>query len=701
MTMRHRSSRRYSSDLLPIVRLWILRLLVPLGAKSEFICSHGWRNETLARLLGVENCLDNEPVDDLDENTRKSAANLLGKLHKQVEKNLGNVKPPVILTKNISKLSVMVGLSATECRILEFATLLHSDALLDDTADWLGHMSMEKTYQTISLLLDLPESEVKSSLSTKGLLHQSGLLSLDSGLRNTLKEKLNILSDSFASIITSSDTDPMDMLREIVAKAAPPQLELADYDHISKSLNILRPYLRQALNENRKGVNIYIYGPPGTGKTQLARVLAQECQCNLFEVSCEDEDGDQTNRDKRLRACRSAQSFLSKSHSILVFDEAEDVFNDGNELFFLKKKSSQKNKGWFNNMLENNSIPTFWLSNTMEGLDPAFIRRFDMIFELPVPPRKQRQSILKEVCGDMIDDRTVAFLSESEVLAPAVVARAASVINTIRDELGPTASVIAFERLIGNTLEAQGHKPIRHGDPNRLPELYDPSFIHSDSDLSQIVNGLARTKAGRICLYGPPGTGKTAYGRWLAEQLEMPLLVRHASDLLSKWVGEAEKNIAYAFRLAEQDGALLLIDEVDSFLQDRRNAAQTWEVTQVNEMLTQMEGFTGVFIATTNLMDGLDQATLRRFDLKVKLDYLRPAQVWILFQRHCHLLEFSPPTPELKFRLERQTKLTPGDFSAVVRQHRFRPIGSATELADALEAECQIKEGPRTAIGFI
>ncbi|MBW6608203.1 ATP-binding protein, partial [Salmonella enterica subsp. enterica serovar Weltevreden] len=85
-----------------------------------------------------------------------------------------------------------------------------------------------------------------------------------------------------------------------------------------------------------------------------------------------------------------------------------------------------------------------------------------------------------------------------------------------------------------------------------------------------------------------------------------------------------------AFRKAQNDGAVLLIDEVDSFLQDRRGAQHNWEVSEVNEMLTQMESFSGVFVASTNLMEGLDQAALRRFDLKVKFDYLRADQAWAL-----------------------------------------------------------------------
>lgn len=169
---------------------------------------------------------------------------------------------------------------------------------------------------------------------------------------------------------------------------------------------------------------------------------------------------------------------------------------------------------------------------------------------------------------------------------------------------------------------------------------------------------------------------------------------------MSKWVGESEKNMAQAFHQAAQDGALLLIDEVDSFLQDRRRAQSNWEVSMVNEMLTQMESFSGVFIASTNLMEGLDQAALRRFDLKVKFDFLRPEQAGELMRRYCKQLDLPQPRSELLMGVMRLKRLTPGDFAAVLRQHRFRPIESPAALVSALEAECAVKEGDRASIGF-
>jgi SpoVK/Ycf46/Vps4 family AAA+-type ATPase len=250
-------------------------------------------------------------------------------------------------------------------------------------------------------------------------------------------------------------------------------------------------------------------------------------------------------------------------------------------------------------------------------------------------------------------------------------------------------------------LEAQGHDGLRRHDPNRLPELYDPAFIHADANLAEVAEGLKRTRTGRLCLYGPPGTGKTAYGRWLAEQLGMPLLVKRASDLLSMWLGGSEKNLARAFCEAERENAVLLIDEVDSFLQDRRGASQSWEVSGVNEMLTQMESFAGVFIASTNLMSGLDQAALRRFDLKVKFDFLAPSQSLELLRRYCQNLGLDEPDNARQQGVLRLKNLTPGDFAAAVRQHRFRSITSASRLVEILRAECAFKDRSPNAIGFV
>lgn len=458
--------------------------------------------------------------------------------------------------------------------------------------------------------------------------------------------------------------------------------------------------MREALDTRKRGVNILIYGAPGTGKSQLVRVLARDVGCKLFEVTSEDAHGEQMSGQERLTAFRAAQSFLSRSNSLVAFDEIEDLFSSGVEDFG-QARAERVPKAYLNRILEANSVPAFWLSNSIRGLDNAFIRRFDFVFEVPVPPKKHRKRIVRDNCADLVDARTIEAVAKAEALAPAVVTRTAAVIRSIRANLDERTAGASLELLISNTLEAQRHQRLKPDDPARLPEVYDPAFICADASLDEIAQGLRDSRTGRLCLYGPPRTGKTAYGRWLADFLDLTLNVKRASDLMSPYMGQTEINIANAFRKADRAGELLMIDEVDSFLQDRRSARYAWEIAQVNELLTQLESFGGVFIASTNLMVGLDPAALRRFDLKVKFDFLESAQAHALFARHCERLALPLPGDEYRSAFNRIRNLTPGDFATATRQHRFRPFRSALNFVAALEAESIMKDASHSSIGFL
>lgn len=691
-----RRSRQHSQPE-PHIALWMLRLITSAQGLSRFVRKDDFLNDDVALALGLSHW-----VYPKDRAFCPQAVRLeLHALREQAEAQAcGADLLPAVLKANLQRLSALVGLGVVEAQILAFAVCLHTESLLDEAADILGGLSISQVAQVLAKVLDLPDGEVRQALGGQGLLARTGLVALDQNGSRNLKDKLDLLSHGFADAMVSWDCEPIELLRGKLHGAAPARLALADYRHVQPMLDMVRTWLQQAQTTHRRGVNLLLYGPPGTGKTELTRTVAQDLGCALFEVAIEDEDGDPIDGHNRLRALRTAQCFLAQRQALLVFDEVEDVFCDSP----LQRSAGQAHKGWVNRMLEDNAVPTLWLSNDIRCLDPAFIRRFDMVLELPTPPRSQRARMLQAHCGDLLDARQLQRLAEVEHLTPAIIARASTVAAAMAPTLGQAASAQAFEQLVGHTLQAQGHGRLPRPQA-QLPALYDPAFVNADADLNALAQGLAAAQAAgggaRLCLYGPPGTGKTAFGRWLAEQLDRPLLVRRASDLLSMFVGEAEKNLARAFRQAEDEGALLLIDEVDSFLQDRRGAQRSWELTQVNEMLTQMEDFAGVFIASTNLMTGLDPAALRRFDLKVCLGYLRPDQAWELLERHCAQLDWGPPDALLRPRLARLRQLTPGDFAAVMRQQRFRPLADAVALVAALEAECALKEGAKGVMGFV
>jgi transitional endoplasmic reticulum ATPase len=256
-------------------------------------------------------------------------------------------------------------------------------------------------------------------------------------------------------------------------------------------------------------------------------------------------------------------------------------------------------------------------------------------------------------------------------------------------------------------LRAQGFPAIVERQPAIHEALYDPSLLHCDADVASLTRGLQQSQSGRLCLYGPSGTGKSAYARYLAAQLDRPLLVTYGADLLDKYVGESEKHVARAFANATTQRAVLLIDEVDGLLQDRRHACTRWERTLVNELLTQIESFDGVLVVTTNQMSELDQAALRRFDIKLRFDFMSSDAASHLLARWCerlNIVDHNKTNEDLLSRLRRLRCLTPGDFALVARQHRLHPLQSSEDFVKRLEHECSLKSlnGRATgAIGFV
>lgn len=220
-------------------------------------------------------------------------------------------------------------------------------------------------------------------------------------------------------------------------------------------------------------------------------------------------------------------------------------------------------------------------------------------------------------------------------------------------------------------------------------------------------NGTKRPDVDRprlnILLSGGPGCGKTAFVRYLASSVGARLVTITASEILSKWIGETEQNIRKAFQEAREKNAILFLDEIDSFLHTRENADHSWEVSSVNELLQQMEGFQGVMIGATNFQNNLDKAVMRRFTFKLTLDYLTSDGKRIFFQRYFK----SPLSVAEEERLDKIDNLAPGDFRTV-KEELFYTCDNETndERLAALEAESAARTEEKchnysgTGIGF-
>ena len=684
------------SDYRDVAHFWMLQILIPLGAHKGIILERHCNDDDVLNELGLSHMVETEKFNAVE------ARQALQKMHCELNSpSPAKIPSDTQLAKNIRWLGKIIGLDKTEQSILHFRVIASRHLTLRSCINVLG-IGIDLLYAVhiLSLLLGVDEAEVEKALSPNSRLIRTGLISVSPKLNN-LMDKLEILTGLADNLFVGHES-PYSLFRDNFTPSSTSRLTTEDYPHLKDDISLLKSYLFEALEKKRQGVNVLIYGTPGSGKTEFVKMLAHEIGHPLFEIATESASGDPIRRVNRFRSFRLSQHILATNDTqpIVLFDEVEDVFKIGEDEDEPKGGNASGMKGWINKLLEGNQVPSFWLSNNLRCLDKAFIRRFDYVIELNAPPRSVRSKILDQYLdGIDVSPAWKSGMAEHEYLNPAVVERAAKVIEVAKQKQPELHAEKALDRILGNTLEALGLSRSPRNTVQCVTD-YRLDILNTDCNISDVCEGLREHGEGRLCLYGPPGTGKSAFGRYLAETLDRPLMMRRASDILSPYVGVAERNMAKMFRDATEEKAVLLLDEADTFLRDRNGATRSWEVSEVNEMLTQMESFEGIFIASTNLMGSLDAAALRRFDMKVKFDYLKPEQTWQLFLDTAAKLQLEVSEMDCT-KLSKLLLLTPGDFANVVRQSRLRKMQSAQDLIDRLKAECKVKpEGMKQAIGF-
>lgn len=657
-----------------------LHILLDLGGLPGFLESlrHSSSADRLIRMLGLPETL---PVDD-----RTSLIRALQARQAELIEFSGTFG--AVLDESLEYLTNTLGFAPTERRVLGLAAMLKAHPCLAKLASMgLGELDFLRLIKVGATLLGDPESEIRAALAPNSLLVRSGLLGIDRKARQRLHEKFAVL-DGLVEALCGGPDEIRALLERWIPAAPAASLRLKDYPHLGQEITLMRRILSGALRYRCLGVNVLAYGAPGTGKTELMRALAAALGMPLYVVPTADEMGDPLSGEQRLRYYRLAQTVLARrDQALLLFDEVEDVFPHPLGIQF---GNATLTKGWINAALEENPLPTLWVCNGIDGLDPAYLRRFVQVIEIGVPPIAVRERLIRTHTRDLpVSSTWRQRTARHPYLSPALLRQAVNTVAMADYRRADTAEA-ALDTLLNTTLKAMGQAPLPQPLASEVMR-YRPECLNADQDLQALENGLRRDPRGRICCYGPPGTGKSAYGIHLARTLQRPLLIKRASDLLNLYVGETEKNLAAMFREAETAGAVLLLDEADSFLRDRREARSAWEVTQVNELLVQMECFEGVFIVSTNLFESLDAAALRRFDLKIRFDYLRLEQAWTLFRETLRQSGGRLTQPAVwQARLSRLERLTPGDFAAVVRRQRLAPVQlSAEGLLEVLRAEVE------------
>ena len=657
-------------------------------------------------------------IDEYIKDAPKDLLAVLGATADWLVKSLK--KESTLVEKNIDSLAGLLQLNPAERALLLYGTLARYQRDLRGLLVEFKVSNAQEAYAAIAAVAGVSETDVAEALRAGSRLERIGMVeNLISEHNITDLADLMKVSEQLPPVLMRKYEGPSDLMAVFTRPAKHSELTPGDFDFVGADQQVLTALLSNAVARKEPGVNVLLYGPPGTGKTELAKVAAQAAGLELYEVEYADRDGNSLSGRDRYRSLQISQVFLKGgTHVALLFDEVEDVFppisTDAAQLMARMDtgdgalSGSVSGKAWVNQILETNPVPVIWVTNRIEQIDPAFRRRFQYHLELKSPPPGARESLVaRALTGVPVAEGFAAKLAERKGLTPAQIRTAVKFARLAGDPADASGAGMQalIERQLGNADKALGNTAAERG-ARRVVTSYDLGLVNTESrfEVPKIVEALRRKSYGTLCFYGPPGTGKTALAEHIAHALQLPLMIRQASDIMSKYVGETEQNMAKMFEEAQAEKSVLLLDECDSFLRSRRQAQRSYEVSEVNEMLQGMERFTGVFICTTNLFGDLDEAALRRFTFKIQFKPLTNPQRERMFIAEALGGDALLLTAEQRSRLAQLACLAPGDFAAVKRQvDVLGEVFEPDEFLSQLEAEHRVKPDVRQqrGIGFL
>src|SRR6266567_2711814 len=497
------------------------------------------------------------------------------------------------------------------------------------------------------------------------------------------------------------------------AHGAPGRVSYEDIGGLGKELQRIREMIELPLKYpavfDRLGVEppkgVLLYGPPGTGKTLIARVVAAETNA-FFSI---------------INGPEIVNSVYGKSEALLrdVFQEAQRrapsiIFIDELDALAAKRESSGELERrivgqlltLMDGMASRGQVVVIGATNQPNTLDPALRRpgRFDREIGLRVPDVRARAEILRihskdAALGNDIDFARLAQLTPGFVGADleALCREAAMIaLRRVLPHIGYQRGYIPYETLIKMYITmADFQGALREIEPSTTREVYvevsetswdDIGGMEKIKDLltegvewplrfPEVYANVKAEPPRGVLLSGPPGSGKTLIARALANQCEASFISIKGPELLSKWVGEAEKGIREVFRHAKQAApCIIFFDEIDSLAPRRSgDADRNFSNAVIAQLLTEMDGIEGregvIVLGATNRPELIDPALLRpgRFDLVVELEYPDEIERQAIFAVHTRGKSIAP-----EVTVEELASLTPGrsgaDIEAICRR---------------------------------
>ncbi|MEC8023903.1 MAG: ATP-binding protein [Myxococcota bacterium] len=460
----------------------------------------------------------------------------------------------------------------------------------------------------------------------------------------------------------------------------------------------------------RSGVLQFV-GPSGTGKTHFARAVAAHLNAPILEVDC----GKLASEDARFKTIIEDLFWQARiAGAVLVLERADAILGEKNAKLPAIFSEFERWQGLAIIVtLDPKAIDASverWVIYQCEFEPPEMADRERLwAMHLPsYPPIDETVDVeflasQFEITGNQI--RNAALVAANMALADAE----SKQIDT--PESVPTVTLEHFKRAAHTQMRASLSQYARKSKVKlTLDDLILPDDekqeIQSILDAAQARTfvmtkwGFARklsTGKGLVMMFcGEPGTGKTLCAEIMANTLGLQLYQISIPQVMSKYIGETEKNIAQIFQTAKANHAMLLFDEADSLFTSRvkvESSVDKFSNMETNLLLQEIERFEGIIILTTNLDKSIDKAFQRRIQFKVTFpfpDAQYRAAIWeLLFPREC------PVSDEIDWELVGKSfEISGGHIkNAVLRAaYRAKVTGGIVDMETirfAAEQECK------------